>query len=726
PVCSSCQGETVIPQPSRGPARRSVLAGTVAVAAAGCVPGRRNASDPDGRGGGASPTGGPRGAATVLQIVAHPDDDLYFMNPDLEQSLTAGDRLVSVYLNCGEKDGVNKVPGRGPASRPDEPRYAGARRQGLRQAYAYMVTGRADAPWRTGPLALPGGLEAELDTLEGHDHVQLVFLGIQQYGPDWVLPRLWADPSAVTRTRVSTGSPVARPYAVTRAGLIDALVHLLDRYAPTLVRTMDPDPDRQPHDPPGGGDGSDRGGTADARGAAGRRDKANRLHHDQPGYSDHPDHTATALFTFAALERHRRGRSAPPWAVVPYRGYYNERWPQNLPKQLVRRKADILNVYGGSPGSCGFTAGCGDYDVGHDNSLGTGWVQRTSPRQPFAAPRVGADTTGRLHAFGVLSGQAVMWQETTRGSGTWGAPTPVGGDGILPGLTALLDPQGCWHLFAPRLTGLGPHPRDNRRDLAYTRQTRPGAAFGAWTSLGTPDRDPERGRRVGTPAVARAADGTLHLFARNWERGLATRVRRPGGSWSPWTPLGTTAPVPPLQDGVAAVTDTGGRVHVFATGRDTVHHWTQQTPGDALTELPTGLPASADPPTALAHPDGSILLVLREPVTARPLLYRLGTDGTWRARPPGLPGRGYGAFALLAVGGGTDTGAESGVLLAGRDNAGTVSWARLGGPAKPRWSTLPGRTATGPALARGTDGRPLLTTLAPDATLHSVAVPDRP
>ncbi|MEU1075169.1 MULTISPECIES: PIG-L family deacetylase [unclassified Streptomyces] len=704
------------------------MAGTVAVAAAGCVPGRRNASDPDGRGGasprGTSPTGGPRGTATVLQIVAHPDDDLYFMNPDLEQSLTAGDRLVSVYLNCGEKDGINKVPGRGPAPRPDEPGYAGARRQGLRQAYAYMVTGRPDAPWRTGPLALPGGLAAELDTLEGHDHVQLVFLGIQQYGPDWVLPRLWADPAAVTRTRVSTGSPVARSYAVTRTGLVDALVHLLDRYAPTVVRTMDPDPDRQPHDAPGGGGknggGGDNGGRGNGGGGApGRRDRdrANRPHHDQPGYSDHPDHTATALFTFAALERHRRGRTAPPVAVVPYRGYYNERWPQNLPKQLVRRKAHILNVYGGSPGSCGFAAGCGDYDVGHDNSLGTGWVQRTSPRQPFAAPRVVPDAAGRLHAFGVLSGQAVMWQETTRGSGTWGAPIRVGGDGIAPGLTALLDAQGCWHLFAARITGLGPHPRDNRRDLAHTRQTRPGGAFGAWTSLGTPDRDPERGRRVGTPAVARAGDGTLHLFARNWERGIATRVQHPDGSWTRWTPLGTTAPVPPLQDGVAAVTDTGGRVHVFATGRDAVHHWTQQAPGGAFTELPTGLPASADPPTALPRPDGSVLLALREPVTARPLLHRLTPDGTWRPEPSSaLPGRGYGAFALLAVGGG--------VLLAGRNNAGTVSWARLDdGPANPHWSTLPSRTVTGPSLALTPDGRPLLTTLAPDATLRSVTVP---
>ncbi|MFD9792522.1 PIG-L family deacetylase [Streptomyces sp. NPDC059070] len=667
----------------------------------------------------------------MLQVVAHPDDDLYFMNPDLEQSLGAGDRLVSVYLNSGEKDGINKVPGQRRPPRPDEPGYAGARRQGLRHAYAFMVTGRKDARWRTEALALPGGLEAELNTLDGHDHVQLVFLGIQQYGPDWVLPRLWADPEAVVRTRPSTGSPVTRSCAVRRAGLIDALAHLLDRYAPTLVRTMDPDPDQQPHD------------------ATDRRGGANRRHHDQPGYSDHPDHTAAALFTFAALERHRegsrqgqghghgqgpgqgpgsgpgqgrgpgqgqaQGRSAPAWTVVPYRGYYNERWPQNLPAPLVRRKVAILNVYGGTPDSCGFAAGCGDYDVGHGHSLGTGWVQRTSPRIPQAAPRISTDAAGQLTAFGVLSGRAVMWRETTHGSGTWGAPTPVGGDGLLPGLTALLDKDGCWQLFAARITGLGPHPRDNRRDLACTGQTRPGGAFGPWASLGTPDPDAERGRRVGTPVVAEGHDGTLYLFARTWARGIATRVRRPGGTWSRWSVLDGSAPA--LQEGMTAVTDAGGRVHVFAASRTTLHHWAQRSPGSAFTETPTALPASADPPTALARPDGSILLASREPVTARPLLHRLDADGSWHPQPPGLPGRGYGPLALLAV--------DKGVLLAGRNNEGTTSWSHLTETTRASWSTLPQRTLTVPTLARNTKGAPTLTTLAPHGALESTPVLDR-
>ncbi|WP_243087716.1 PIG-L family deacetylase [Streptomyces sp. 891-h] len=56
-----------------------------------------------------------RTAESVLQIVAHPDDDLYFVNPETAQSLRSGRPLTTVYLTSGESDGVNaprkSVPG---------------------------------------------------------------------------------------------------------------------------------------------------------------------------------------------------------------------------------------------------------------------------------------------------------------------------------------------------------------------------------------------------------------------------------------------------------------------------------------------------------------------------------------------------------------------------------------------------------------------------------------
>ncbi|UJB41717.1 PIG-L family deacetylase [Streptomyces sp. A1-5] len=674
------------------PTRRTLVAGLVALTAAGCSGATRTASLPSaGRGAVAAADDG-RSGSRVMQILAHPDDDLYFMNPEVQQTIGANDQLVSVYLNCGETGGVNKVPGR-PKPEPNLAAYAGARRQGLRQAYALMATGDPHAGWGMQALALPDGTLIEVNTLAGHTGVQLIFLGVHQHfavgrGRKRGLPDLWADPAMVTSTLVSTGSPVRRSQKITRSGLIDVLVQLLDRYRPTLVRTLDPDPDMQVHD------------------------GAHRRHHDQAGYSDHPDHTAAALFTYAALARYKGPGEGRLHAVMAYRGYYNERWPDNLPAQLVRDKAVALNAYGGAPDSCDFPAGCGDYDVGRNRSYRTGWLQRTSLRYPTAAPQVRQGPDGRLTAFAVLAGQAVRWQQTGKGDGSWTTPEPLGGNGLLPGLSATLTEDGRWQLFAERIAALGPKAADNRREIVMAEQPRPGGPFRPWTSLGTPDRIPDHGRRVGGPVVARDADGTTWLFARNWAKGVSARQRRGDGTWSDWADLEPAE----VQEGLSAVTDGKGCVHVFGSGHNTVHHWQQEHPGGRFFLRRTGLPSPADPPTALARPDGSLLLAFREAKSARPLVHRLPVGGaTWQGERVGLVARGYGVLALHPVAGD--------VLLAAGNNDGTTSLATLGAGHAPRWQTLTGAVVGAAALATDAAGRPVLARLAPNATLTTSLVP---
>ncbi|MEU4351892.1 PIG-L family deacetylase [Streptomyces sp. NPDC023838] len=674
------------------PARRAFVASLIALAAAisACTPASSTlASSPVRQRGPVQAVRDGSSGARVMQVVAHPDDDLYFMNPDLQQSIDANDQLVSVYVTSGEAQGFNKLPGRKP-SQPNVTDYAGARRQGLRQAYALMATGDTKAPWTRQASALPDGTSVEVDALSGRPGIRLVFLGVSQHyaAPgtiaDLDLRHLWEDPRAVTRTLAGTGSPVRTSHQVTRAGLIDALVHLMDSYRPTLVRTMDPDPDMQV------------------------RDAKHRAHHDQRGYSDHPDHTAVALFTYAALDRYRA-----PHAVTAFRGYYNERWPQALPPRIVREKADVLNAYGGSPRGCDVKAfgGCGDYDVGRDRSYGTGWLQRTSLRYPTAAPQVRQDADGRLTAFAVLNGQAAMWQETARGSGQWTAPELLPGKGLVPGLTASPKPDGRWQLFAERIAALGPGATDNRREIVTTEQTRRGGPFGAWVSLGAPDRDPEHSRRVGGPVVTRGADGTIWLFARNWAKGVSFRSERADGTWSDWSDLGGAE----VQEGLSVVTDAQGIVHVFGAGHDTVRHWAQRVPGGPFAVVPTGLPAPADPPAALARPDGSLVLAFREAGSARLLVRTLPAGGgAWLDEKIDLDSRGYGTLALGLVPGG--------VLLAVRDNDGGTGVAALGTGRAPRWSTVPGAVVGAASLATDSGDRPVLALLAPDATLHVRAV----
>ncbi|WP_414169398.1 PIG-L family deacetylase [Streptoverticillium reticulum] len=706
-----------------GPSRRLVLSAMVALTAAGCTSGHGKKpeaakTEPAVR---AKVTAGNdgTGGAVTMQIIAHPDDDLYFMNPDVRHSIDANHRVVSVYVTSGEADGLNKVPGKKEKPRPDYAGYAGSRQQGLRQAYALMAAGKPLAEWKRTVLDLPGGIQCEMDSLADHPGVTLVFLGVAQHtadqadtgeGPagknravpqddppgrkDTSLSDLWSEPKAATRTRVSTGSTVRDARPVTRAGLIDALAGVLDRFKPTLVRTMDPDPDMQVHD------------------------HRHRQHHDQTGYSDHPDHTAVALFTYAALERYRGPGDGKHFTVTAYRGYYNERWPFNLPPGLVRGKADVLNAYGGDPSlGCGFAAGCGDYDVGRDRSYGTGWLQSTNVRYPGTTTWLQRGHDDRLTAFGVLDQQAAMWTETAPGSGRFGAPQLLGGGMLAPALAVSQTKDGRWQLFAERFAGLGADAQGNRREIVALEQESPGGRFGAWTSLGNPEEDPVRGRRVGAPVVARNEDGSVQVFVRTWAKGVSTKRQAPDGRWDEkWTDLHGDE----VQEGLSAVTGTDGRIHVVGSGHDTVHHWVQERPGGdfALAAERYGkLPVPADPPTLLPQPDGGLLLAFRQPKTAKPLAYRLegkdGKDGQWKELALGLAARGYGVMAAAA-----DPAKAERALLVSRNNAGSLSASGFGQDARPKWATFGEQAVGAPSVAADAKGRLVVAALTPEGTLR--------
>lgn len=74
---------------------------------------------------------------SALQVVAHPDDDLFFMNPDVSRSIAAGIEVTTVYLTSGEADGRNEAHGSGledTAVPADRAAYAEARQNGIRGA----------------------------------------------------------------------------------------------------------------------------------------------------------------------------------------------------------------------------------------------------------------------------------------------------------------------------------------------------------------------------------------------------------------------------------------------------------------------------------------------------------------------------------------------------------------------------------------------------------------
>lgn len=562
------------------------------------------------------------GKSLLMQVIAHPDDDLFFMNPQCRQLLGSGVPVVTVIVTAGDAAGRNRAPHEPVPVLVNRAGYSGARQQGMRQAYAEMLGLDRFTRWERSVLALPHGVAAETDTLTaGECRARLVFLNIAMRCRGGIrLPALWNVPGAVMTTVPATDSLVSLTYTYEHQTLVDVLAGLMDRFRPTVIHTLDPDPDYQVHD------------AALPRG------------NDQRHFSDHRDHTPTALFTWKAMSQwvadaDRRDGHAPRFTTTAYRGYYNQRWPHNLPPAVLAEKARFIAAYGGSPEwPCQDPAGCGDYSQGGTHALTSrkGWARSTHPRHPGASPAPAVDRSGRVVAYGVLGTQAVRWTETAPGSGRFGAPVNLGGGPLAPALSLVTDAAGRHLLFGLRFSALAGQGRADTRELVVLEQL--GGRSGRWLSLGTPDLGTERARRVGCPVAVATPDRRVHLFARTAAQGLATRVRGADGRWGPWGRLGGQQ----VQDGLTVVLDRSGRIHVYAAGHDTVHHWSQdRVGGPVVFRPPTGaLPAPDGPPAAVLAPDGRITLIYRAPATSTPCAYGPGETGT-----PLSHFAGYGALA---------------------------------------------------------------------------------
>lgn len=491
------------------------------------------------------------------------------------------------------------------------------------------------------------------------------------------LPSLWHDRRLTLRTVVAEGSPLDRPGTYTYDGLVDVLVGLFELHRPTLVHTLDPDPDIQ-----------------HSSEAARRRDS------EQSGYSDHADHTAAACFAWAAMIRWvaastRGGGRVPGFAVTSFRGYYNRHWPKNLPPAVLTEKAGHLVPYGGSPDwDCGNPSGCGDYNVGGDRPLTNrkGWVRSTRHRYPGARAVVAAGPDGRLDAYAVVGLRLVRWRETEPAGGVWGPPGDLGGGPLAPALGSATAEDGSLLLFGLRFAALRGQGSDDEREVVLLEQTAPGGGFLAWRGLGNPSPGRDDGRRIGVPVAVAAPDGRVHLFVRNAEKGVSTRVREADRTWGKWRDMGGGE----VQDGLSAVVDRAGRVHVHAAGHHAVHHWTQDAPGSELTartQIDAG-PVPGDAPAGLPAADGSVDVFYRGQARAVTTAVRDGVASD-------LVGfDGYGE--LTAVG----------ASLLGRTLEGglqVLTGTRLS------QRTQGSAALDGAALRLGDDGRPVVVGLGPDA-----------
>ncbi|MEU2871110.1 PIG-L family deacetylase [Streptomyces olivoreticuli] len=643
-------------------------------------------------------------SASFVHVIAHPDDSLYFMNPELEQSILSGAPAVTVCLTGGESDGRNALSkARGYARMPQKrPEFVRARTNGFRAATAQMATGNSLSPWDVETLRLLPGFEVELQTLRAAPHVQLIFVELIEarslrYPHKDSLRGLWLGATPRLTTLTPTGTPVTRTFQYGRQQLIDTLAAVFERYQPTVVRTLDPNPAHLAKQP----------------------EYRNTPPVLNGIYShDHQDHTSSAFFAQAALAEYWGRKHSRPTAVESYVGYEVDVLRSNLDKATTDRKVTFLDIYGWADNgkNCGDAAGCGDRKVG--DLSGTkyhGWSSNCRHRAPGTMRWVQPLPDGRLAAFSVLDGAAQCWTERKAGSGIWSSPAAVGGTMLEGQIQAVRHEDGTLQLFSIRtvlpVKG-GPH----RREVTTALQTGTGPggapAFGPWQSLDSPEDDPRRSMEMGYPVAVVAKDGTVHVFVRNWDGGISFRSGAGGKGWTGWAPLPAADPRMKLQDGLDAALDNEGRIHLVAADTKTVHHWMSQGPGGPLQQAgPTRLPATTGPLTLAPLSGGGMRMAVRMPDTSRIVVAdRLTDSAGWKVATECPTISGYGRVALAQAG--TVT------VLAARDGKGLVRLSAGSGRPGP-WldEGIPHRGTAG--MIQDAKGRTVAVVLGMDGRLSS-------
>ena len=166
--------------------------------------------------------GGPLATCDRLNFVAHQDDDLLFMQPELDDEIARGEAVTTVYVTAGNAlEGVD---------------YAATRIRGVEAAYgavAHSVRGLDDWTCRWIEVA---GFPLQ-DCRLSIAPVSLLFLAMPDGGipgnyPNSVL-MLWENDVQ----QVTTVSE--RPTSIDRAGLLDVLAAIMRATAPSRIDTLD-------------------------------------------------------------------------------------------------------------------------------------------------------------------------------------------------------------------------------------------------------------------------------------------------------------------------------------------------------------------------------------------------------------------------------------------------------------------------------------------------------
>lgn len=163
--------------------------------------------------------------STVMNIVAHQDDDILFINPDTYHNIKAGKCVRSIYITAGDAGSAQF--------------YWLSREEGSKAAYATML-GITNPQWVTRTLALSDTAYATLAYIKGSPQVSLLFLHL----PDGNIngqgfPATHHESLAkLEHGSISTIHTIDGQSTYSPEELVNALTAIMNTYEPSEINTQ--------------------------------------------------------------------------------------------------------------------------------------------------------------------------------------------------------------------------------------------------------------------------------------------------------------------------------------------------------------------------------------------------------------------------------------------------------------------------------------------------------
>lgn len=252
----------------------------------------------------------PECSKTDLNIVAHQDDDLLFMNPDVQKSITEGNCVRTVYLTAGDA-GHSSF-------------YWLKREKGAQAAYSQM-TGAPKTDWVERTIKLDDKQFAIMAAPKSDLKISLMYLRLPDgnVGGQGFSGTNSQNISKLHSGQITDITSVDKQSVYTNQQLVGALVKLMELYKPNLIRTQSTMPSVK--------------------------------------FPDHADHVGVSVLTQDAYTQYltTANQDASAVSLSKYYGYPVRELPSNLSIEEQQNKTATFLAYSQNDGAvCHSTHEC--------------------------------------------------------------------------------------------------------------------------------------------------------------------------------------------------------------------------------------------------------------------------------------------------------------------------------------------------------------------------------